>query len=123
MDHLYAYLAKVIESTREAPENIGTAFKTIIARIAQIKEAGEIVEDGVVTPLNKVDTALRSVGVSLVDSSGQIRDMQEIFNDLGQVWDGLDRNTKAYLATVVAGLIVFGSVKIPLIAGTSLEAA
>ena len=103
LDHLYAYLAKVIETTREAPENIGTAFKTIIARIAQIKEAGEVVEDGVVTPLNKVHEALESVGVALVDSQGQIRDMQYIFNELGEIWDELDRNTKSYLATIIAG--------------------
>jgi TP901 family phage tail tape measure protein len=103
VDHLYAFLAKVIETTREAPENIGTAFKTIIARIAQIKEAGEVVEDGVVTPLNKVDEALRSVGVALTDHEGQIRDMQHIFNELGAIWDDLDRNTKSYLATIMAG--------------------
>ena len=47
-------LAKVIETTREAPENIGTAFKTIIARMAQVKEAGSIIEDGVEVSINKV---------------------------------------------------------------------
>lgn len=102
--------------------NITTAFKTIIARIAQIKEAGEVVEDGVAVSLNKVHEALESVGVALTDNEGQIRDMQYIFNELGEIWDDLDRNTKSYLATIIAGLKSFlGSVKTPLIAGTSLE--
>ena len=90
--------------------------------MAQLKEAGSIVEDGVVTSLNKVDTALQSVGVTLTDSNGQIRDLQDVFNDLGAVWDGLDRNTKSYLATIISGLRnCFGPVETPLIAGTSLE--
>ncbi|MFA6711179.1 MAG: phage tail tape measure protein [Candidatus Caldatribacteriota bacterium] len=103
MDHLFAYIAKVIEATREAPENIGTAFKTIIARMQQVKEAGVIVEDGVTTPLNKVQEALEAVGVELLDHEGQLRDLQDVFRDLGREWDYMDRNTKAYLATIIAG--------------------
>ncbi len=88
-------------NTTEAPENIGTAFKTIIARVAQVKEAAEEMED--VFDLNKAAQALRSIGISITDTSGQIRDMQYIFGDLGEVWDNLDRNTKAYMATILAG--------------------
>ena len=29
--------------------------------------------------------------------------MQHIFNELGEIWDDLDRNTKSYLATIMAG--------------------
>lgn len=124
IDHMYGYLAKVLEATREAPENIGTAFKTIIARMQQIRETGTVIEDGVETPLNAVQVALESVGVELLDSQGQLRDLQDVFDDLGKSWDGLDRNTKAYLATIIAGFRqILGPEKISLTAGTSLEAA
>jgi len=88
-------------NTTEAPENIGTAFKTIIARIAQVKESAEELDEAF--DLNKSAEALRSIDISITDTNGQIRDMQDIFNDLGKVWDNLDRNTKAYMATILAG--------------------
>ena len=69
----------------------------------QVKEAGVIVEDGVTTPLNKVQEALEAVGVELLDHEGQLRDLQDVFRELGAEWDYMDRNTKAYLATILAG--------------------
>mgnify|MGYP000039047559 CR=1 FL=1 len=33
-----AFLAQIIETTREAPETAGTAMKTIIARFTEVKE-------------------------------------------------------------------------------------
>lgn len=52
---------------------------------------------------NKVDTALKSVGVALKDSSGQFRDLDDVFNELASKWDDLDRNTQRYIATTAAG--------------------
>ena len=42
-----AFLTKMIETTREAPENLGTALKTIIARFQELKDSTEALEDGV----------------------------------------------------------------------------
>ena len=33
-----AFLSQMIETTREAPENLGTAMKTIIARFQEMKQ-------------------------------------------------------------------------------------
>ena len=52
---------------------------------------------------NKVDTALKSVGVALKDSSGQFRNLDDVFNELASKWDSLDRNTQRYIATTAAG--------------------
>ena len=96
------FLTKMIETTREAPENLGTALKTIIARFGEVKQEidGEIIETA---DINRVDTALKSVGISLLDTSGQIRDLDQVFMELSSVWDGLDRNTQRYIATIAAG--------------------
>ena len=96
------FLTKMIETTREAPENLGTALKTIIARFGEVKQEvdGEIVEPA---DINRVDTALKSVGISLKDSAGQIRDLDDVFMELSAVWDDLDRNTQRYIATISAG--------------------
>lgn len=101
-----AFLSQMIETTREAPENIGTAMKTIIARFQELKSAvGNSVEiDGELVDVNKVDTALKTVGVQLRDSlTGQFRDLDDVFLELASKWDTLDRNTQRYVATIAAG--------------------
>ena len=99
-DQYNAYLATMIETTREAPENLGTSLKTIMSRFQEIKK-GENTEDDV--DVNRVETALRTVNVSLRDTDGQLRDLGDVLNDLGPKWANLDRNTQAYLGTVIAG--------------------
>lgn len=99
-DQYNAYLATMIETTREAPENLGTSLKTIMSRFQSIK-TGENTEDD--TDVNQVEKALKSVGVQLRDAEGQLRDLGDVLNDLGPKWASLDRNTQAYLGTVIAG--------------------
>ena len=96
------FLTKMIETTREAPENLGTALKTIIARFGEVKEEidGEAVE---LADINRVDTALKTVGITLLDTTGQIRDLDDVFLELSSKWDDLDRNTQRYIATIAAG--------------------
>ena len=101
MDNYLGYLATMIEVTREAPENIGTSMKTIMARFQQVKEAGTS-EDGD-TDVNAVEKALKSVGIALRDDNNQLRDLEEVLQELGPKWNSLDRNTQAYLGTVIAG--------------------
>ena len=100
-----AFLSQIIETTRESAETAGTALKTVIARFQELKkdpsEIGEV--DGEVVDANKIETALRSVGVALRDSSGQFRELDEVFLELSSKWDGLDTNTQRYIATIAAG--------------------
>lgn len=100
-----AMLAMMIETTREAPENLGTALKTIIARFQEMKSnPTEILSlDGEEASLNKVDKALATIGISLKDASGQFRDLDEVIFELADKWDGLDRNTQRWIANTVAG--------------------
>ena len=46
MEYTTALLAKGIETTQEAPESIGTALKTIIARFRELSDYGSTLEDG-----------------------------------------------------------------------------
>lgn len=102
-----AFLSQMIETTREAPENLGTAMKTIIARFQELKKApSEIASeiDGEAVNVNKIDAALKSIGVSLMDNvTGQFRKLDDVFLEISEKWDGLDKNTQRYIATVAAG--------------------
>lgn len=80
-------------------------MKTIIARFTELKTNIAGTEDSEFDDLdyNKVDTALKSVGVSIKDASGQFRDLDDVFLELSSKWDTLDRNTQRYIATIAAG--------------------
>ena len=100
-----AFLAQMIETTREAPENLGTAMKTIIARFQEMKKNPlEIVDvDGEEVSYNKIDEALQSIGVNLKDTNGQFRNLDEVFLDISQKWDSLSQTQQRYIATTAAG--------------------
>ena len=101
-DHLLGYLGKMIEVTREAPANLGTAMKTIIARFEDMKkDPMAILEDGV--SANKVEAALATIGIALRNSEGEFRALQDVMDELGMKWNSLTRNQQAYIATVAAG--------------------
>ena len=99
------FLTQMIETTQEAPENIGTAMKTIIARFTELKKniAGTAESEFDDLEYNKVDKALKSVGVSLKDTNGQFRNLDDVFMELSEKWNTLDRNSQRYIATIAAG--------------------
>ena len=96
-----ALLAKGIETTQEAPESIGTALKTVLARMRELSDYGASLEDN--TSINKVERALKAVGVELRDTTGQFRDMEEIFTELGPKWKTLNSMQQQAVAQAVAG--------------------
>ncbi len=100
-----AFLAQAIETTREPAENIGTAMKTIVARFQEMKknplEISEV--EGEEVDFNKVDAALKTIGVNLKDTNGQFRELDKVFLDISQHWDGLTQTQQRYIATVAAG--------------------
>ena len=73
--------------------------KTVIARFAEVKKLvseGELTgvdSEGEAIEINKVDTALRSVGISLTDFINGSIGLDEIFDQLGRKWDTLDTVT------------------------------
>lgn len=101
IDYTTALLAKGLETTREAPETIGTALKTIIARMREITDYGETLEDGV--DINNVESQLSYVGVALRSVSGELRSTEDVLNDLGSKWDTLSANQQAAVAKALAG--------------------
>jgi hypothetical protein len=90
IDYTTALLTKGLETTREAPETMGTALKTIIARMRELGDYGETLDDG--TTLNKYSTALAKVGISIKDSAGELKDMDLILDEMGNKWETLARD-------------------------------
>jgi len=101
MNFALGMLAKGVETTREAPETIGTALKTVLARLRELTDYGKTLEDGM--DVNRVETALGAMNVELMDSNGQFRDMESVLTDLGGIWDTLNTNQQASIAVALAG--------------------
>ena len=74
-------------------------------RFNELKKApSEIQEvDGEVVDANKIETALRTAGIALRDTNGEIRNTDEVLFELSSKWNTLDKNTRAYIATMAAG--------------------
>ena len=100
-EYATAALATVTDKTRQSAEVVGTAFKAIFARIQGL-ELGETLDDG--TTLNKYSEALASVGVSIKEANGELRNMDDILNDMADVWATLNRDQQVALAQTVAGV-------------------
>lgn len=100
-----AFLTQMIETTRESAENLGTAMKTIIARFTEMKKAStDIINvEGEEISVNKVEAALKSVGVELRNTTGEFRDLDDVFLELASKWDSLDVMSQRYVATMAAG--------------------
>ena len=101
IDYTTALLTKGLETTREAPETMGTALKTIIARMRELGDYGETLEDG--TDINNVESQLKYVGIALRDQQGELRSTEDVLDELGKKWDGLNKNQQAAIAKALAG--------------------
>jgi len=93
-------LATVVAQTRQSADVVGTAFKTMFARFQDL-ELGKTLEDG--TDLGQYSKALAKVGVDIKDANGDLRDMNDILDDLGAKWATLADDQKVALAQNVAG--------------------
>jgi TP901 family phage tail tape measure protein len=94
-------LATVTAETRQSADVVGTAFKTIFARMEGLN-LGETLDDG--TDLNKYSAALATVGVNIKDASGEMKEMDQILEELGGRWQTLGQDQKIALAQTVAGV-------------------
>ena len=100
MEQMSSIISTVSSVTREAPESIGTSYKTILARMGDLKLGGSD-EDGVT--LGTVSSQLDKIGVKVLDANNDLRDMGDIIWDLGEKWQTMNTATKSAVAQAVAG--------------------
>lgn len=94
-------LATVVAETRQSADVIGTSFKTIFARMQGLS-LGETLDDGV--DLNKYSIALQKIGVNVLDANGNLRQMDDILDDLGARWESLTEAQRVAIAETVGGM-------------------
>ena len=98
IDQLNAQLATVVSVTRQAPESVGTAFKTIYARMGDI-EAGLDSE----VSLGSYTEKMAQMGVNVLDANGKLRDMGDVIEEIGGKWNTMSREQQIALSQTMAG--------------------
>ena len=102
MDTLIGYIATVGEITQDGAESVGTFFKTLFARMGNVK-AGVFTDDETGEALNDVESVLNSVGISLRNDEGLFRDFSDVLDEVGAKWEEYDNVQQHAIATAFAG--------------------
>lgn len=100
-EYATAALTTITSNTRESADVVGNALKTLFARIQGLK-LGETLEDGV--GLNKYSEALDKVGISIFESNGELKAMDNILIELAGRWDTMSNAQQVALAQTMAGV-------------------
>lgn len=100
MDQLNATIATIESVTRQAPESVGTALKTIYARMGDLK-LGKTDEDGL--ELGTVSGTLEKVGIHILDVNGELRDMGTVIEEIGEKWNIWTKAEQTAIAEAIAG--------------------
>lgn len=100
-EQLVSYIGVVSSTTRQNAESIGQAFKTMLARMQDIRN-NKLDEDGM--GINNVERALNLVDIKLRDSQGNFRDFGIVLEELAKKWDTIGEKEGAYIAKSIAGV-------------------
>ena len=99
-DDLNAQIATIVSVTRQAPESVGTALKTIYARLGDLKVDG-VDEFGI--KLGEVSSQLQAMGIDILDVNGDMRDMTSVMTEVAEKWDTWTRSQQQAAAIAMAG--------------------
>ena len=101
LDEIIGMIATVSEVTRQAPEIVGTSFKTLLSRMTQVAAGKEISDEG--ESLNDVEKTLNRAGIALRSSQNDWRDMYEVLDEVATKWKDLEDTQRSQIATALGG--------------------
>lgn len=99
-DQLVAQLSTIESVTRQAPESIGTALKTIYARMGDLKVKGT---DEFGVSLGEVSSKLKTMGVDILDQEGNMKDMGQVMEEVAAKWNTWTDAQRQAAAVSMAG--------------------
>lgn len=89
------------ETTRLSAETIGNTWKSVLARMEQVKAGAKIDEEG--EAINNVEKVLNKFGIQLRSSNSEFRNMEDVLDEVGNKWSTFDSVAQAQIATAIAG--------------------
>ena len=100
-DKLIGLITVGSETTRLSAETIGNTWKSILARMEQVKAGVDIDDEG--ESLNNVEKVLNRFNIKLRDSMHEFRNMEDVIDEVGQKWKNFNSVQQQQIATAIAG--------------------
>lgn len=100
IDQLSAQLSTIVSVTRQDANAVGTALKTIFARMGDLKIDG-VDEFGV--SLGDVSGQLQQMGINVLDQQGNLRDMGTVIEEVAEKWNTWTDAQQQAAAVAMAG--------------------
>ena len=100
IDQLSAQLSTIISVTRQDANAVGTALKTIYARMGDLKVDGM---DEFGTSLGDVSGQMQKMGVQVLDQQGNLRDMGTVIEEVAGKWGTWTDAQRQAAAVAIAG--------------------
>ena len=100
VDQLNDQLSTIISVTRQAPESVGTALRSIYARMGQLKVEGE---DDFGVSLGKYTEDMHKMGIEILDEQGNMREMGVVIEEVADKWGDWTQAQRNAAAQAMAG--------------------
>lgn len=100
-EYATSMLATIVARTRQSEDTVGTGLRTILGRFESLQQGTEL-DDGI--SLTKYTQAIENIGVKVMDTVGNLRDMDSILSDVGDKWKDLSREEQTAFAYTVGGV-------------------
>ena len=102
MDRLIGYISTVSEVTQDGAESVGNFYKTLFARMGNVK-TGTFIDNETGERLNDVEGTLGALGIQLRDSGDTFRDFGDVLDEVGARWNSFTNVQQHAIATAFAG--------------------
>lgn len=102
MDRLIGYISTVAEVTQDGAESVGNFYKTLFARMGNVK-TGRFIDGETGERLNDVEGTLSALGIELRSSNDTFRDFGEVLDEVGAKWNSYTNVQQHAIATAFAG--------------------
>lgn len=102
IDKLSGYLAVVSEVSQDAPESVGTFYRTLFARMGNIK-AGNLIDPEDSSSLSDVESVLSGLDIKLRSSKGEFRNFGEVLDEVASKWGNYGTVNQNAIAVAFAG--------------------
>lgn len=100
MDRLIGIVATLMDVSQQSGESVGTAVKSMLARLGNIK-AGRLIDPETGESLSDVETVLNNIGVKLRINATEWRDYQDVLDDVAAKWSGLNETQQRAVAVAL----------------------
>lgn len=104
-ESLAAIISTVGETTQQSASTVGNAFKTIFSRFQQLEVD---LKNGASVELKKLSQQVQALGVDLLDAAGNLRPLEDVILETGDLWDRLSQKQQVALAQLVGGTRQYG---------------